>query len=250
MQASTLSVQKPELSRTCSVLVDGFNLYKGLLERHPAYKWLNLLALSEKLMPETEIVNLFYFTANVKERFHGDNAPRRQQTYLRVLENQGIKVVRGKFRKDQDWLRSVNTSRTEFSAPALKPNLGLTQLALDRAATQAEPDYVKTHVYKMQEKGSDVNLASYLLREVFVEGAKNVLVITGDSDLVTPIKMAVDFGASVRTAIPNGKQSFDALLGASTSVIRLGEQHLDNCALPRTFTTPSGRQISAPKEWR
>lgn len=242
--------RKPDPEGACSVFVDGFNLYKGLLECRPSHKWLNLMALSEKLMPEVEIHKLFYFTANVKERYPGDDAPRRQQTYLRVLENQGINVVRGKFRRDKDWLRSVTTSREWFSSPPLGSNFGLTQVALDRASLKAEPDAVKTHVYKMQEKGSDVNLASFLLKEVFLERTKNLLVITGDSDLVTPIKMAVEIGAYVRTAIPNGRQSSDALNRVSSSIVRLEESHLEGCALPKPFETVSGRQISPPKEWR
>lgn len=251
MQNTTLTPsQKTELGGKCSVFIDGFNLYKGLPQKMPSYKWLNLIALSEKLMPETEIIKLFYFTANVKERFPGDDAPRRQQTYLRVLENQGIDVVRGKFRRDKDWLRYVTTSREGFSSPALGSNFGLTQVALDRASLKVKPDAVKAHVYKMQEKGSDVNLASFLLKEAFLERTKNLLVITGDSDLVTPIKMAVEFGAFVRTAIPNGGQSSDALNRVSSSIVRLEESHLEGCALPKPFLTTSGRQISPPKEWR
>jgi uncharacterized LabA/DUF88 family protein len=250
LQPKSIPSQKPGPEGACSVFIDGFNLYKGLLERRPSYKWLNLIALAEKLMPEVEIQKVFYFTANVKERFPGDDAPRRQQTYLRVLENQGIDVIRGKFRRDKDWLRSVTTSRDGFSAPALRSNFGLTQVALNAASMKAAPDAVKTHVYKMQEKGSDVNLASFLLRETFVEGTKNLLVITGDSDLVTPIKMAADFGAFVRTAIPNGRQNSDALNRVSSSILRIEESHLEGCLLPKTFFTPSGRQISPPREWR
>jgi len=45
-------------------------------------------------------------------------------------------------------------------------------------------------VFKTEEKGSDVNLATHLLLDGFQDRYAAAIVITGDSDLVTPIKMA------------------------------------------------------------
>jgi hypothetical protein len=44
-------------------------------------------------------------------------------------------------------------------------------------------------IFKTEEKGSDVNLAAHLLLDGFQNRYDAAIVISGDSDLVTPIKM-------------------------------------------------------------
>lgn len=45
-------------------------------------------------------------------------------------------------------------------------------------------------VYKSEEKGSDVNLAAYLLRDAFMGDCDCAVVVSNDSDLLTPIRIA------------------------------------------------------------
>ena len=47
-------------------------------------------------------------------------------------------------------------------------------------------------IYKTEEKGSDVNLGAHLLMDGFLGCYDAAIVITGDSDLVTPIRMVRD----------------------------------------------------------
>jgi len=49
---------------------------------------------------------------------------------------------------------------------------------------------LKTILHKTEEKGSDVNLGAHLLMDGFLIRYDAAIVITGDSDLVTPIRMA------------------------------------------------------------
>jgi hypothetical protein len=44
-------------------------------------------------------------------------------------------------------------------------------------------------IYKTEEKGSDVNLGAHLLMDGFLNLYDAAIVITGDSDLVTPIQL-------------------------------------------------------------
>jgi hypothetical protein len=71
--------------KTFNAYIDGFNLYKGALYKNDHSKWLDLVAFCEARMPGQSLGEIYYFTALVKERFKGDDAPRRQHTYLRVL---------------------------------------------------------------------------------------------------------------------------------------------------------------------
>jgi hypothetical protein len=47
------------------VYIDGFNLYYGAC-RAAGRRWLNPLALAQRLLPNDEIVEVAYFTANIK----------------------------------------------------------------------------------------------------------------------------------------------------------------------------------------
>jgi len=52
------------------------------------------------------------------------------------------------------------------------------------------PDYVE--VIKTEEKGSDVNLATQLLRDAYQNRFECAVVVSGDSDLLAPIKVVIE----------------------------------------------------------
>ena len=75
----------PWTARPTIVYVDGFNLFYGALEgRGPGHKWLDIRALSRRLLPDDDIVQSRYFTARVSARPHDPGVPERQQAYLRA----------------------------------------------------------------------------------------------------------------------------------------------------------------------
>jgi hypothetical protein len=47
--------------------VDGFNLYYGCLKGTP-YRWLDLSAFAQKMLPKDQIIGIKYFTAKVDVR--------------------------------------------------------------------------------------------------------------------------------------------------------------------------------------
>ena len=69
-----------------SIYIDGFNLYY-LAVRGTRYKWLDLKAVCQKLLPPVcKIEVIKYFTARVSGKFDPDQ-PIRQSTYIRALES-------------------------------------------------------------------------------------------------------------------------------------------------------------------
>jgi hypothetical protein len=66
------------------VYIDGFNLYYGLLRSSP-FKWLNLEAFCDQLLPKNNVKKIAYFTARVTARPRDPDQPIRQQMYLRAL---------------------------------------------------------------------------------------------------------------------------------------------------------------------
>ena len=72
-------------------------------------------------------------------------------------------------------------------------------------------------VVKTEEKGSDVNLATYLLCDAFDSDYETVVVISNDSDLTTPIDIVRrKFGRDVVVLNPHKKQSAELKRVASS----------------------------------
>lgn len=229
--------------------VDGFNLYKGALQDRPDLKWLDLIAFCQSRRPEMKLVEVYYFTADVMARFPGDKAQNRQHAYLRVLQDLGVHVVRGKFKKDVDWLRVGSTKREGLIQPTLSGNFGLTQKAISKSVSQAAPDLPRAQVWKFGEKGSDVNLASHLLRDTYKNNIEAALVISGDSDLRTPIQFAVSHGVNVKILKPSPTHSAAGLKSVSSYFEELHPTWLQSFQLPNNFVTQKGKVIKRPESW-
>jgi hypothetical protein len=140
--------------------IDGFNLYYGALKETPL-RWLNPLALAAAAFPRNRIIATRFFTAKVTPLPHDPHQPDRQQAYWRALRTlPDLEIIEGDFR--------TRVVRAKVVTPP--PNT--------------------IEIYKTEEKGSDVNLGAHLLMDGFLGRYDAAIVITGDSDLVTPIRMA------------------------------------------------------------
>lgn len=230
--------------------IDGFNLYKSALEKRPELKWLDLIKFSEASQPGHSLNQVFYFTARIKERFSGDDAPRRQHAYLRALQATGVEIVLGRFTKDRDWLRLESKEHRKSIEPTLEDLEGSIQSAFDKSWVEAEPDSMMAKIWKFGEKGSDVNLASYLLMHVLRDGLKGALVISGDSDLATPIRIAKASGAEIRVISPSKGSPRVELREASSSFEELNPNKLLNFQLASYVSPVKGKLITRPISWR
>ena len=152
---------------TTSVYIDGFNLYNGSL-RKTQYKWLNILAMCETLLPGRQISMIRYFTARVKSFPHDPQAPSRQDTYLRALKTLPNLVVH-----EDGWFASRAVFLPRHPLIYLDPN--------------RPPEMVQ--VLRMEEKRTDVDIATHLLVDCFSEEFDEAVVISNDSDLVLPIEV-------------------------------------------------------------
>lgn len=161
-----------------NVYIDGFNLYYGSVKSTP-YKWLNLAELSRRLLPQHQINRIRYFTARVKPRPSDPGQPQRQATYIRALRTiPHLSVHYGVFLS-----RPVHM-------PVANPGPG--------AATTVQ-------VVKTEEKGSDVNLATYLLLDAMDGDFELAAIISNDSDLAEPIRQVrARFGLPVVILYPTG----------------------------------------------
>lgn len=229
--------------------VDGFNLYKGALQKRPDLKWLNLRSLCQSRWPEYELDKVYYFTSRIKERFPLDSSPRRQHAYLRALEGSDVQIVLGRFVKKIDWLRMTSSIHKETIFPELQDELGILQLAFNESSRRAFPDEVTSRVWKFSEKGSDVNLASFLLRDVLTNETDGAMVISADSDLATPIKIANLFGAKTRVILPAKRVPNSAISSVAMITEDLQEEWLREHQFNNRVMAINGKIISRPNSW-
>ncbi|MEX2648078.1 MAG: NYN domain-containing protein [Alphaproteobacteria bacterium] len=211
------------------VYIDGFNLYYGAVKGTP-YKWLNLVALVRQLVPSIhDIVKVKYFTARVSGAADAD-APRRQQAYLDALSTlPEVEFHFGSFLSKTVWRPIVNlpvagatihsqtiaqlpegtyrVSGGSLNGPSSLP-VGTypprhSPRSTRRKAPRPLPDALIAEVHVMEEKGSDVNLAAHLLNDAWRGSFDAAVVVSNDTDLVTPIRMvSVDRGKSVFVVCP------------------------------------------------
>lgn len=200
------------------VYVDGFNLYYGSLKR-TRYRWLNLERLCQTLLPAHNILQIKYFTAVVTSRPNNPEQHIRQQTYLRALQTiPNLQVIYGHFLTH------------EVMMPLAPPKSG----------------HVK--VIKTEEKGSDVNIAVNLVSDAFRNRFDAAVVISNDSDLLTPIKFVKDeLGKLVGILNPQKHPSI-VLTSTVHFVKHLRRKTLKNSQFPDTLRDTKGL-FSKPEGW-
>lgn len=145
--------------------IDAFNLYFGCCRGTP-FKWLDLQKLMGIIFPKNAIGRIKYFTARVLPRPSDPDQPTRQETYLRALRTlPDLDVYFGHFLTHP------------VPMPLVNPRPG-------------QNPYVQ--VYKTEEKGSDVNLATHLLHDAHMNRFDCAIVVSGDSDLLAPVRIVID----------------------------------------------------------
>jgi uncharacterized LabA/DUF88 family protein len=232
------------------VYIDALNLYYGAVKKTP-YKWLDLEAFARALVPKDNIKLIRYFTAPVKQRFPGDRAHERQNAYLRALAtNPLIEIHKGHFTVRDKWraLSERSNHPRDLFRPVIRP-IPLLQLMLASARRrQTEPATV-ARVIVPEEKGSDVNLATFLLYDAYVGVSSKAVVVSNDSDLAEAVRLTVQKGVQVGLVNPHHAPTSGKLLKVASFEIKLRPKVLPRCQLPNPITNSKGSQIHKPVTW-
>ncbi|MXV87670.1 MAG: NYN domain-containing protein [Acidimicrobiales bacterium] len=203
------------------VYIDGFNFYYGAVKGTP-YKWLDLEALCRRLLPRDNIVKIRYFTARVSARPDDPQQADRQDTYFRALATLPLLEIHyGHF------------VQRKMKLPLARPS----------ASRHRTVEVVRT-----EEKGSDVNLAAYLLRDAFMGHCRTAVVVSNDSDLREAVRIArVDAGITVGIVNPHlAKYRSRLLQGTFFKQLRMNV--LAQCQLAPVLHDQQGA-ISKPSAW-
>ncbi|AMM22879.1 hypothetical protein AX769_22400 (plasmid) [Frondihabitans sp. PAMC 28766] len=88
-------------------------------------------------------------------------------------------------------------------------------------------------VWRPEEKGSDVNLATYLVRDAFLDAADVYVVVSNDSDLEESVRVvASELGKRLFLIFPHGHESRDLLSCGHERMVWIGAGKLADIQLP------------------
>jgi uncharacterized LabA/DUF88 family protein len=203
------------MSRVISY-IDGFNLYFGLRSKGwRRYYWLDLVATSSALLkPYQQLDHCHYFTARIGGS--GGQNNHRQSVWLDALATRPMLTAHfGHYLPKQQTCKSCGATWTSH-----------------------------------EEKMTDVNIASQLLIDAHDDLFDVALVISGDSDLTTPIKLVRQRFPQKRVivAFPPGRRSAQLQQTANGTMV-IGEDKLRQNLLPDQIITPSGYVLNRPAQW-
>ncbi len=204
-----------------NVYFDGFNFYYGCVKGTP-HRWLDLQKLCRMILPEYEIHRIRYFTALVQS-LDDPGQPQRQQTYFRALRTiPHLSIHYGHF--------TINTKWRRLASPPPRP------------APQG------ARVLIPEEKGSDVNLASFLLVDGFEGDYEAAVVVSNDSDLLLPIELVrARLGLEVGVINPH-RNARPSLQSAADFYRTISEGALRVSHFPAKMTDMNGT-IHKPASW-
>lgn len=199
--------------------VDGFNLYFGLKDsRFKKYYWLDLPALSVALLKsDQQLAATHYFTARIRTNGRNADDAKRQTNYIDALAAQdNLTVHEGHY-------------------------LEKTQRCNGCGATWKA----------YEEKMTDVNIAAQMLADAYEDRFDTAFIISGDSDLTTPIQQVRRRFPNKRLIVvfPPNRQSAQ-LKKAANGFLSIGEDKLRQNQLPDPVITASGFALHRPAHWR
>ena len=200
--------------RKAIVYIDGFNLYYGIRSlKNPSLKWLDVECLAKSfLRTNTSLEQVKYFTTMIK----GDvEKITRQQIYLDALKTHCSKLtsITGHFLE-----KGTNCHNCGY--------------------------YNKTY----EEKKTDVNIACEMLTDAYENHLDIAFLVSGDSDLVPPVRKVIAKNKTVIVASPPKRKSQE-LNTVATGTFNINSKRLKMCLLPVEIGTKKS-SLTMPMAWR
>lgn len=197
------------------VYVDGFNLYFGMKEADLDYcRWLNLRTLVNNLLKDNqELIEIRYYTSRVS---NNPEKQKRQTTYIEALETENVKIIYGQYQDGtEECRRCGNIWRTA------------------------------------KEKMTDVNIATSIIIDAYKDRYDVAMLISGDSDLVPPIKAVHENfkNKRVMVAFPPKRHNVSVAAHAKGSFI-IGRKKLVDSQFDDEVIKKDGYKLKIPKEWK
>ncbi|RIQ36983.1 PIN domain-containing protein [Jiangella rhizosphaerae] len=181
------------------VYIDGYNLYYGgrhLLGRSQGWRWLDIRSLMNDLVgaqrgwPAATLEKVIYCTARIDQGLNPQGHIE-QDAYLKALLATGSvdHIEYGKY------VKGLRNRPLAVKGPPPRRDLTLVKadwpIKVQSPLGTPVPDAIfMVSTLHQEEKGTDVNVASLLLVDVLKGDVDAAVVVSNDSDLKLPIRLA------------------------------------------------------------
>jgi uncharacterized LabA/DUF88 family protein len=197
------------------VYIDGFNLYFGIRDAgYDQCRWLDLKKLILKLLQShQQLVVIKYFTSRVS---NNPDKQKRQSTYIDALESSGVQIYYGNYQDGKEECKRCG------------------------------------HIWRTaKEKMTDVNIATTMLLDAFKDEYDLAMLISGDSDLVPPIRAvhAHFKNKRVMVAFPPKRHNASMALVARGS-LTIGRKSLIDSQFDEIVKSKTGYNLKVPFKWK
>lgn len=202
------------------IYIDGFNLYYGAIKGIP-WKWLDLEKYFTLLRQDDDIQQIKYFTAPISGS-HRQN----QDNYLLALSTLPlVEIILGKFKTKQV---KCLVSNCTYRGPKI--------------------------FNQQEEKRTDVNIALHMLHDAFEESCDRIILVSGDSDIVSALAMIKNINPKVELIVYIPARN--PIRGAAVELRNVADKSrtlpnamLKIAQLPPTIQDSSGNVINKPQSW-
>jgi uncharacterized LabA/DUF88 family protein len=195
--------------------IDGFNLYFGMVEAGLLHcKWLDIHAFAVNLKNSSQTLNkVKYFTSRVNNNIEKQ---KRQSTFLDANSlSDNVEIIYGQFRSEK---ANCKTCGNDW--------------------------------FESKEKMTDVNISTHLMNDAYKDNFDVAIIVTGDSDIVPPIRFVRDLFPSkeIRVAFPPNRES-NELKKVAHGSFTIGKMKLETAQLVGEVVNKYGDVLKKPKEW-
>ncbi|MGD9711581.1 MAG: NYN domain-containing protein [Thermomicrobiales bacterium] len=216
------------------VYFDGFNFYNGCFNNvarpHAwrSYKWLDLGKYCQLMFPSLQIEHIRYFTAKLKPTPIDPDDSTRQHEYLRALATiPRLTMHEGQF--------LIHKKRRYLADPSPRK-------------LYAEP-LRQEWVVIPEEKGSDVNLATWLVADAFRQRFDVAVIVSNDSDLAAPLRLVCEeLGLPAMLLNPQVTMAWYLTQIPNVTYRKVTLKALTVSQFPAELTDAHGR-ITRPESW-
>ncbi len=196
------------------VYVDGFNLYFGIKEAgYNNCKWLDIYKLVNSFLKTNQVlIEIKYFTSRVS---NNPDKQKRQSTYIEAIETTGIKVIYGHYQTGSIECKRCGTIWLTYN-----------------------------------EKMTDVNIATQMIMDAYKDKCDMAMLISGDSDLVPPIKAIHENFKQKRVFVAFPPKRFNSSVSiVAKGSLTIGRKKLIDSQFSNKVIKSNGFVLKKPKEW-
>lgn len=193
-------------------LIDGFNFYHSIKPLSDRLLWFDYKAYCRHFMRSTDTLHsISYFTALA---FWRTEAVTRHQVFIQACAVLGIDVVLGKFKEKNSMC-----------------------------------PHCRRNILRHEEKATDVNLALHAYR-LAAQGAEQVVLVTGDTDLIPAIRMIKsDFPDTKVGIIFPYRRDNRELEKEADFHHKTRKEILPSFRLPERLQKANGKFLTCPPKW-